>query len=307
MLPSSLTYDRPACAARTSAGCSSARSRNSTKSPCGETRALSSNIMLASGAIRSPAPVRTNGLIFSQAAIREPRTPGTARRMKAFGRAKRLCRSAPTGRPACGPGRDTKPSLDVQTVRGRFFPACASATSSMFMPPSVETISTGALGRPDRRRCPGTARGRCCSPLRPAPGARFGPAGPGLHGDQRLAEQVAGYFGPPAEALLDQLDAVLLGVGLDGSLAAAAGMNLGFDHRDRSAQRGEKPRRPPLGGAGDNVTGRHGHAGCAQDLFGLIFVDFVVARSRRSDWRRRNYRCLASQGSSRATACGASD
>ena len=74
-----------------------------------------------------------------------------------------------------------------------------------------------------------------------------------------------------SSARADQLHAVLLGIGLDRSLAASAGMDLGFDDGDRlrrvreTRRRLRRPsgrqclaaRRPPLRG----------------DLFGLIFVD----------------------------------
>ena len=91
-----------------------------------------------------------------------------------------------------------------------------------------------------------------------------------MNGDQRLAEQVFGDLGRFGGAF-DQLHAVLLGIGNDRSLAAAAGMDLGFDHGDRAAERSEGGRRF-LGRVGDDAP-RNRHAGGAQNFLGLELVN----------------------------------
>ena len=86
-----------------------------------------------------------------------------------------------------------------------------------------------------------------------------------------MAEDVGGdRFGLFAAA--DQLHAALRGDVLDGSLAAAAGVDLGLDDRHRPGQLDEGIRRG-LGSVGDEPAG-HGHACLAEDLLGLEFVNF---------------------------------
>ena len=94
---------------------------------------------------------------------------------------------------------------------------------------------------------------------------------PGLDGDQLMAEDVGGdRFGLFAAA--DQLHAALRGDVLDGSLAAAAGVDLGLDHGHRPGQLDEGVG-GGLGRVGHEPAG-HGHARLAEDLLGLEFVNF---------------------------------
>ena len=93
---------------------------------------------------------------------------------------------------------------------------------------------------------------------------------PGLDGDQLMAEDVGGdRFGLFAAA--DQLHAALRGDVLDGSLAAAAGVDLGLDDRHRPGQLDECVG-GGLGRFGHKPAG-HGHARLAEDLLGLEFVN----------------------------------
>ena len=85
----------------------------------------------------------------------------------------------------------------------------------------------------------------------------------------------------------DQLHAVLLGIGRDRSLAAAAGMDLGFDDGDRAAQVCEGCRR--LVRRVGHDAARHGHAGLAQDFLGLKFVNFHAACSSNRDLASPGY------------------
>ena len=104
----------------------------------------------------------------------------------------------------------------------------------MFMPPSLETISTGSGRGPidddAQVQLAGDVAAFFDQHL-----AHDLPVGPGLDRHQLLAEQVAGDRAGLVGAL-DQLHAVLLGVVLDGSLAASAGMDLRLDDRDLAAQ-----------------------------------------------------------------------
>ncbi len=79
--------------------------------------------------------------------------------------------------------------------------------------------------------------------------------------------------------LWTNLDPALAGDVGDRSLAAAAGMDLRFEHGHPSAQAG-KGVGGGLGRVGDQ-SARHGHARLAEDLLRLVFVDFHGAYSLR--------------------------
>ena len=70
---------------------------------------------------------------------------------------------------------------------------------------------------------------------------------------------------------LDELHAALLRIVLDRALAAAAGVDLGLHDGERAAQLVN------AAAASSGVAAtlpRHGDAGLAEQLFGLVFVDF---------------------------------
>ena len=85
-----------------------------------------------------------------------------------------------------------------------------------------------------------------------------------------IAQQCRGDFLGLGGAL-DKLHAVLLGVFLDRALAAAAGVDLGLDDGDWSAEL--RKRGGGFVGRASNDAARHGNAGVAQDLLGLKFVN----------------------------------
>ena len=97
------------------------------------------------------------------------------------------------------------------------------------------------------------------------------PSGPVWIGDQLMAEDIGGdRFGLFAAA--DELHAALRGDVFDGSLAAAAGMDLGLDDRHRPGQFDERVG-GRLGRVGHEAAG-HRHARLAEDLLGLELVNF---------------------------------
>ena len=88
----------------------------------------------------------------------------------------------------------------------------------------------------------------------------------------RVAGDFGGFFGGANE-----LHAVLLGVVFDRAFAAAAGVDLGLHDGERAAQLLERGG-GFVGRGGDDVL-RHGDAGFAQQLFGLVFVNFHAGYS----------------------------
>jgi hypothetical protein len=106
----------------------------------------------------------------------------------------------------------------------------------------------------------------------------FLPSGAGLDGDQGVAEHLLGVLDGVVGGL-DDLDAAEVGVLLEATLAAAAGVDLRLDDDDGVA-----------GGLGQLVGGgagvvraehdprlRDGDAEAAQELLALVFVDLHVA------------------------------
>ena len=87
-----------------------------------------------------------------------------------------------------------------------------------------------------------------------------------------MIAQQGGRDLPGIGGALNELHAVLPGVFLEDALAAPAGVNLGLDHGQRSAE-GGKCRGGFLGVAGDNASW-HRHARVAENLLGLEFVNF---------------------------------
>ena len=178
--------------------------------------------------------------------------------------------SAPAARPACGPG-SCKPGV------------------------GVERLAEDQLGRAWRRpaRCPCRLRWRPSAPGRPRPRSttmpRYSsramlqpsststwwtvcPSGPVWIGDQRMAQQVRGGLAGPPRRLWTSCTPCCVGLSWIGPLAAAAGVDLGLDHRHRAAELAEGSA-AACGRVGHDAP-RHGHAGLAQDLLGLEFVDF---------------------------------
>ena len=96
----------------------------------------------------------------------------------------------------------------------------------------------------------------------------------GLNRDQFVAQQLAGHGGGFL-GTSHELHAVLLRVVLDRALTAAAGVNLGFHHRNRPAQRAKRGRRLFRRARHDAIGQRD--ARLAQQLLPLILVDFHPA------------------------------
>ncbi len=98
------------------------------------------------------------------------------------------------------------------------------------------------------------------------------PSGPGLFGDQHLAEHGLGLFVNVLGGLA-QLDAALEAA-LERSLAASAGVDLRFDD-DQLRACGEEFFGDCFGGFRRvaNVPGGHGDAVLGEQLFGLVFVN----------------------------------
>ena len=94
-----------------------------------------------------------------------------------------------------------------------------------------------------------------------------------LNCHQGLAQQVSGDAGGIV-GRAHQFHSALAGVRLNGSLAAAAGVDLRFHHGERAAERA-KGSGGLLGRVGHDAA-RNWNAGRAEDLFALKLVDFHV-------------------------------
>ena len=113
--------------------------------------------------------------------------------------------------------------------------------------------------------------------------------GPGLDGDQLLAEQVARHLGGLLGAF-DELNSPLLEVSFDGSFATSAGVDLCLNHGQRAVELFEGVG-GLVGRARHDAVGDR-HLGVAEELLGLEFVNFhanappesrTVVRLERND------------------------
>ena len=156
----------------------------------------------------------------------------------------------------------------VRSARG-----VSAATSSISMPPSLDTISTG-LAAARSSTMPRYSSRAMSQPSSTKTRLTVLPSRAGLNRDELVAEQVLATS-RLRRRVLTSCTPRCLRIVFDRAFAAAAGVNLGLHTAIGAAQFLE--RRGGFVGRGRDVAAEHGDAGFSEELLGLVFVDFHLA------------------------------